>query len=119
MIIYFFLLGLQTSRRRLIAEVSELHSHDVELCVFMPRRSQILKGLLCKQRVEGNVSRRRETVTHHLLDGAQIDIPEKPTNPAGTRWIWQRLTVTLSIRGSIMPQHNITACNPAKIYCTM
>jgi len=72
----FFLLGLQTSRRQLIAEVSELHSHNVELCVFVPRRSRILKGLLCKQRVEGNTSRRRGTVTLHLLDGAQIDISE-------------------------------------------
>jgi len=49
-----------------------------------------------------------------LKSTSQKSCRGKPTNPAGTRWIWQRLTITLSVGGSITPQQSITARNPAK-----
>lgn len=80
---FTFLLGLQTSRRQLIAEVIELHSHDVELCVFAPGRSQILKGLLCKLRAEGSMSRRGQTDSHTPPAGRSSNQHTK--NPTGEK----------------------------------
>lgn len=115
---FTFLLGLHTSRRQLIAEVTELRSHDVELFVFVPRRSQILKGLLCKPRVEGNISRGGQTDSHTPPAGWSSDrhpkksCREKSTNPAGTSLGLPAADYNSQYYSNflIVPQHNITMC---------